>query len=78
MKLLLVLLIVFILISAAWTTGQSARISEIHKIREALHNHKKLLKKTKDKLPDEYFNGYEEAENLLNEIEEEEKDEKLL
>ena len=78
MRVFIIVICIIILILGMWSVWKSAEISEIHKIRAAFHDHEELIRRNKAKLPKDYLEGFEKAEELLNEIEEEEKREKLI
>ena len=79
MKLLfLILLIIFVVLMACASVWKTAEIREINKIREALKSRKDLMKRIEDKYSEDFFRGFEEAENMLDDIEESVKKEKLL
>ena len=74
MKLFIALVVLVVLVAiSACVSWKSGKLSEIHKIRAAFHDHEALMKKAREKLSDEYFRGFDEAEKILDEIEEEEK-----
>lgn len=79
MKLLFeVLLIIFIITHACASVWKTAEIRAIHKIREAFSSRKLLLKKLEDEYSEDFFKGFEEAEEMLNGIEDKVKKEKVL
>lgn len=74
MKLFIALVVLVVLVAiSACVSWKTAKISEIHKIRAAFHDHENLMRKAREKFSDEYFRGFDEAERMLDEIEEEEK-----
>lgn len=79
MKLLFeILLIIFIITLACASVWKTAEIRAIHKIREAFSSRKLLLKRVEDGYSEDFFKGFEEAEEMLNGIEDKVKEEKVL
>lgn len=79
MKILfLIVSVIFIITLACASVWKTAEIREIHKIRQSFGNRKLLLKRAEDKYSEDFFRGFEEAERMLDDIEEEVKKEKLI
>ena len=79
MKLLFeVLLIIFIITLACACVWKTAEIRAILKIREAFSSRKMLLKRLEEEYSEDFFKGFEEAEEMLNGIEDKVKEEKVL
>ena len=70
-----IILIITLACASAWKT---AEIRMIHKIRQSFENRKLLLKGIEDKYSEDFFRGFDEAEKMLNDMEEEVKKEKLI
>lgn len=70
-----IILIVTLACASVWKTSE---IRTIHKIRQSFENRKLLLKRIEDKYSEDFSRGFDEAEKMLNDMEEEVKKEKLI